>query len=190
MRVVLRALPSLFLIAFLLAPLAAFAQVKDEVSDVTGVRRIVSEELRDVTIETYAGNDAAIAAEFESDPDDDDTTWVLAFYGFAESTTGMATASQVSLSVDGRPVQPLRVEGRVRRLDGSVVEIKKAYFTRPVFDRIGRATDVTASVGSATFDISKSARQDMRIILDMIAPERTRRTASSTGNGSGDSGNR
>lgn len=191
MRVVLRFLPSLFLLAFLLAPLTSSAQVKDEVSDVTDVRRVVSEELRDVTIETYAGNDAAIAAEYESDPDEDDTTWVIAFYGFAENTTGMATASQVSLMVDGRPVQPLRVDGRVRRLDGSIVEIKKAYFTRPVFDRIGRASTVTATIGSATFDISKTARQDMRIILDMIPAERSRRTASSTGNGgSGDSGNR
>lgn len=177
MRAVLRVLPLLPLLAFLLSS-SAVAQVKDEVSDVTGVHRIVSEELRDIAIDTYAGNDAALAAEYESDPDESEsTTWVMAFYGFAESPTGMATASQVSLLVDGRPVQPLRVEGRVRRLDGSVVEIKKAYFTRPVYDRIGRASEVTATIGTATFEVSKSARQDMRIILDKVPSDAKRPTA-------------
>jgi len=160
----------------------ASGQIKDEVSDITGDRRVMSKNLRDITIQQYPGNDAGMLAKYEQDSDSDETTWSIVFYGFADSTTTVTAVDQITVEADGQQVQPLNVESKLRRMDdGTVVEIKTAFFSRSIFDRIARANSMTISIGAATFTASKRARRDMRRILDTVPPANPRPTASSDG---------
>lgn len=158
-----------------------FAQVTDEVSSYTDVRRVKSAELRDISIKKYPGNDAAMMAEHESDPSADEDVWALSFYGFTAEPTSVSNAQEVLIVIDGSPVQPLRVESKSRSIDGDMIEIKKAFFSRPIFQRIASAQTMKVSIGAAMFEVSERARKDMRLILDKIPAQDGRRTASNDG---------
>mgnify|MGYP006273862335 FL=1 len=159
------------------------AQLKDEVSSITGTHRIASESLRDVLIRSYDGNDAGLRAAYESS-DTDGESWILSLYGFADSPTGLASAN-VQLTVDGSPVRPLRMNGRTRAFNGSTLEIRSLVFSRPVFVQIAQGSTVKVTAGSAAFELSKYARRDMQRILDRVLPADGRRTASSDSGSTG-----
>jgi hypothetical protein len=159
----------------------ALAQVTDEVSSYTKVRRVKSAELKDIAIKKYPGNDAALMAEYESDPEAGETTWALSFYGFASEPTSVSSAQEVIIVADGSPVQPLRVESKSRSIDGDIIEIKKAYFSRPIFQRLASAETMKVTIGAAVFEVSPRAREDMQTILDKIPAQDGRRTASTDG---------
>jgi hypothetical protein len=172
----------LVFVPLLLAPVSSFAQITDKVSDITGERRVMSKNLRDITIQSYPGNDAGILAKYEADSESGEETWSLGVYGFADSTTSMTAVQQITLEAGGEQVQPLQVEGKTRRMDdGTVVEIKTATFTRSIFARIARAESMTITIGAATFTASRRARRDMRTILETVPPPNARPTASSDG---------
>lgn len=177
-----RSLPLLFALALLLIAGPAHAQVEKEVSDVTGVTRISSQELNDITIQTYAGNDAAIGAEYESDPETGETTWSIKIYGFADEATSLSTATQVFFQIGGQQVQPLQVETKTRSMgDDTVLEVKTTTFSRTIFERIATAPEVSLAIGAARFDLSERSREDLRDILNMVPAADTSRTASSAG---------
>jgi hypothetical protein len=140
---------------------------------------VASESLRDVLIETYAGSDVGLRAEYVSE-ENGRVSWTLSFYGFADAPTGFATAPNVRLVADGTTMQPLRTSGKTRTMqDGSVLEIRTLTFSRPVFERIARAESVKATVGSAQLTLSGYSRRDMERILDRVLPASGQRTASS-----------
>ncbi|PEN12639.1 hypothetical protein CRI94_14080 [Longibacter salinarum] len=159
----------------------AVAQVTDEVSSYTKVRRVKSAELKDIDIKKYPGNDAALMAEFESDPESSESTWALSFYGFTAEPTSMSSAQEIIIVVDGSPVQPLRIESKSRSIDGDIIEIKKAFFSRPIFQRLASAEAMKVTIGAAVFEVPKRAREDMQTILDKIPAKDGRRTASTDG---------
>jgi hypothetical protein len=168
------------LLVALLAAGPALSQVTDEVSSYTDVRRVKSAELKDIAIKNYPGNDAALMAEFESDPAGE-STWALSFYGFTPEPTSMSSAQEVLIVADGSPVQPLRVESKSRSIDGDIIEIKKAFFSRPIFQRLAAAQTMKVTIGAAVFEVPERARSDMQTILDKIPAEDGRRTASTDG---------
>ena len=155
-----------FVVLLFVAPV--FSQVTDEVSSYTDVRRVKSSELKDIAIKKYPGNDAAMMAEYESNPNADEDVWALSFYGFTAEPTSVSNAQDVLIVVDGSPVQPLRVESKSRSIEGDMIEIKKAFFSRPIFQRIATAETMKVTIGAAVFEVSKRARNDMRLILDKI----------------------
>jgi len=166
--------------AALLVAAPAIAQVTDEVSSYTDTRRVKSAELKDITIKKYPGNDAAMMAEYESASEGDDV-WALSFYGFAAEPTSMSDAQDILIVADGSPVQPLRVTSKSRSIDGDIIEIKKAFFSRPIFQRLASAQTMKVTIGSAVFEVSERSRKDMQLILDKIPAQDGRRTASNDG---------
>ena len=177
------------LFAFVLSTSPVAAQVTDEVSSYTKVRRVKSDELQDIMIQKYPGDDAAVAAEYTSDPETEETTWTLTFYGFTNEPTSMSSAQQVLIEMDGQPVQPLRVESKSRTIDGDLIEMKTVFFSRPIFQRLASAESVKVTIGAAVFTMPERSRKDMQLILDKIPAEDGRRTASSDGS-TADGGNR
>jgi len=168
---------SLLMLSLMVASPAAAQEISDEVSSYTDVRRVKSAELRDIRIESYPGTDAALKAEYVSRPSTQETTWSLAFYGFASEPTSMSSAQDVQIVADGSPLQPLRVESKSRTVDGDVIEIKTVFFSRPIFARIAAAETVEVTIGAATFTAPRNARIDMELILNAIPGKDGRRTA-------------
>lgn len=146
------------------------AQIKEEMSDVTDSKRLVSEDMRPLVDETYNGSHATFRAEYEHSSDGD-ATWTVSLYGFADDTTAMSEASRVHVDADGQSLEPLRVTSRTRHVGDSVLEIKRADFTRPAFERIATAEWVTFSVGPAEFESTPPSRKDLRLILDQVSRE-------------------
>lgn len=167
--------------AALLVAAPAIAQVTDEVSSYTDTRRVKSAELKDIAIKKYPGNDAAMMAEYESSPNADEDVWALSFYGFTAEPTSMSDAQDILIVADGSPVQPLRVTSKSRSIDGDMIEIKKAFFSRPIFQRLASAQTMEVTIGSAVFEVSERSRKDMQLILDKIPAQDGRRTASNDG---------
>jgi hypothetical protein len=168
---------SLIGLPLLFASPAAAQRVDDEISSYTDVRRVKSAELRDIRIESYPGNDAALKAEYVSRPGTQETTWALSFYGFASEPTSMSAAQSVQILADGSPLQPLRVESKSRTVDGDVIEIKTVFFSRPIFARIAAAETVEVTIGAAKFTAPRNTRIDMELILNAIPGKDGRRTA-------------
>lgn len=162
----------------LLATGPAQAQIKQEVSDATGTERLVSEEMQNLVTRTYPGH-ASFRAEYEHRPEDD-PIWRLSFYGFTNVETDMSAAETVQMQVDGQTITPLRVESNTRELDGSLLEIKHADFTRADFEQIATAERVAASIGPAQFELTRPTRADLRRILERVPEENGPPTASST----------
>jgi len=180
-RILHRALPAalVLLLAWCAPPVAA--QVTDEVSDITGVRRVASDEIQDIQINTYKGNDAGVRASCELDSEAGEEQWTVALYAFADATTSVSAAQQMQFEVDGALVQPLRVESRTRQMSGTTLEVKTAYFSRSIFAQIANAEMVTMQAGAASFELSPNAQNDMKKILEIIPPADARRTASNDG---------
>ena len=174
----------LLLAISLLLPSTSHAQLKEDVSSITGTHRIASEALRDVLIESYEGNDIGLRAAYESN-DEEGTSWILSLYGFADASTNFATAPNVQLIVDGSSVQPLEITGKTRPLDGSVLEIRNLIFSRPIFEQIANAQSVEAVIGSAKVTLSSYSRRDMGTILERVSASSNRRTASSDSGSTG-----
>lgn len=161
----------LFFVSLLIAPLVADAQVQERVSDITGVERFVSEDLRDVDLHSYLGDDIAFRAEHERNPMSGEEAWKLTFYGFANSSTDFSSASRVLVWIDGQRIRANDAESRTRRMDDSVMETVTAYFSPSQFERMANAEQLEFTIGSAEFDLSFAQRADMRSIMDMVANE-------------------
>lgn len=175
-----------FLTALLLPLLgtgpAATAQIKTEVSDVTEMKRLVSEEMRTLVNETYGGSYATFRAEYKRTPDGE-VSWTVSLYGFAEDRTALSTATTVRVQADGQSIEPINVESSTRRVDNSLLEIKRAAFTRPAFEQIATASSVTFSAGPTSFEATRPSRKDLRIILEQV-PREGPQTANSEGDSS------
>jgi len=174
MRYVLSLLLSLALLA---ASGPALAQIKKEVSDVTGAERLVSKSMRNLITSSYPGH-ASFRAEYENPPDGN-LLWMLSIFGFAEEPTEMTAVDDVTLTADGQTITPTQVSSRKRKLDDSIVEIKKVVFTRSAFEQIATAKTVMATVGSIRFEFTRPVRKDLRLILDRVPKGKGPQTASS-----------
>jgi hypothetical protein len=169
-------LPLLLSLA-LLSSDPALAQIKEEISEVTGAERLVSKEMRSLVTISYPGH-GSFRAEYENPPEKD-PVWRLSFYGFVEDTTAMTSAGDVRLTVDGQTITPQRIVSQTRTLDTSILEIKHTTFTRSAFRRIATATEVTASMGPIQFEFTRPLRKDLRLILDRVPKRKGPQTASS-----------
>lgn len=168
---------SLVLVGILFGTSLTFAQIKEEVSEITGVKRVESEDMNQLYAEEYGGSHATLRAEYVDDPNDG-TSWVLSFYGFADNATEVSETNQFRVLADGQQFEPLRLESRTREVNNSLIEVKRAAFTRSAFEGIAEAKDVTISIGSTEFLAIRPRREDMRLILDRVPAEEVPSTAS------------
>jgi len=173
----MRRVLALFLCALLLGAAPTTAQVEMSTSDVTGVTRIASTDMRAVVADAYPGQ-ARYRAVYTNDPDGG-ATWSLVFYGFAEDTTDMGRATQVRVRADGQTIQPAQVTSDARSMNGTLLEIKRTAFPRSAYQRIATAQNVRVLIGPARFRITRPLRSDMRRILDRVPPGGRPPTASS-----------
>jgi hypothetical protein len=172
----MRYLLSLALSLLLLGTGPALAQIKKEVSEITGATRLVSKSMRTLVSQSYPGH-GSFRAEYENPPNKA-PIWTLSFFGFAKARTAMTAASTVQLQVDGQTITPLSVESRTREMEDSILEIKEATFTRASFEQIATAQNVTATVGSLSFEMTRPLRKDLRRILDRVPKGKGPQTAS------------
>lgn len=173
----MRSFVSLVLVGILFGSSLTFAQVKEKVSEITGVQRVESEDMNPIYAEEYTGSHATLRAEYVNDPNDG-TSWVLSFYGFADNPTEVSETNQFRVLADGQQFEPIRLESRTREINNSLIEIKRAAFTRAAFEDIAVAKDVTISIGPAEFLAIRPRREDMRLILDRVPAEEVPSTAS------------
>ena len=172
------------LVGALLGAAPALAQVETEVSDATGTTRIESTGMRALTNEQYDGSHAAFRAAYVDAPDAA-PAWVLTVYGFADTTTSMSRSNRLRVQAGGRWVEPTRLTSKTRRVDGTLLEIKRAVFSRPAFEAIAGAQTVTITVGAARFATIHARLKDLRLILERVPRDggapRTASTDSSGG---------
>jgi len=176
-----RGLAAALLVGLLLAPAAA-AQIETEVSTVTGTERIESADMRALHVEQYAGSHAAFRAAYVNDPDDG-IAWTLSVYGFTETPTPMSEANDLRVTADGRAFTPTQLTSKTRRVDGTVLEIKRAVFPRSAFEAIATAEAVRLTIGGAQFSAIHARRSDLRRILEQVPENPTPRTASTDSSG-------
>lgn len=149
----------------------AAQQITEKANDITGVTRLSSAEMRPLHSPNYPGTHATFRAEYEHDRQDEES-WSLSFYGFAEDTTALSTATTVRVNANGQSLEPLRVESRTRQVGETLLEINRAVFTRPAFEQIATAQSlVTATIGPYQFEAIHARREDMRLILDRVPRE-------------------
>jgi hypothetical protein len=65
-------------------------------------------------------------------------------------------------------LEPSRIVSKTRALDGTLLETKQLFFSRPQFVQVARADSVTLTVGSLSFPIDRVLRTDLRLILDQV----------------------
>lgn len=171
---------SLVLSLLLLGSAPALAQIEEKISDVTGAKRLVSADMRNLVSNSYPGH-GSFQAEYENSPEKD-PIWRLSFYGFAQDTTKMTAANDVRLTADGQRITPTRVVSKTRKLENSTLEIKEASLTRSAFEQIATAQEVTATIGPFQFDFTHPLRKDLRLILDRVPKGKGPQTASSDEN--------
>lgn len=167
-------------IALLATSGPALAQVKKEVSDVTGAERLVSKDMRNLLSRSYPGH-GSFRAEYENPPEET-PVWQLSLFGFTDERTEMTATTEVTkvtLTVDGQTITPAQVTSRTRELENSIVEIKNMTFPRSTFEQIATAETVTATVGSIRFEFTRPLRKDLRLILDRVPKGKGPQTASS-----------
>jgi hypothetical protein len=176
-----RGLVSVLLVGLLFAP-ATVAQIEREVSEVTGVERIESADMRDLRIEQYEGSHASFRAAYVNDPDEG-IAWELSFYGFTESPTPVSETNTFRVQADGQSFEPTQLTSKTRQIDSTTLEIKRASFSRSTFETIATADQVTFSIGAAQFTAPRLDRGDMRRILKELPSDPTPRTASTDSSG-------
>lgn len=144
----------------------ASAQIKRDTSAVTGIERLVSDDMRSLVSRSYPGH-ASFRAQYERPPGEE-PVWSVLFYGFADDTTGMSRAPDVRFQADGQSLTARRVESRVRTLEQSVMEITQAVLAQSAFEQIATADNVTATIGSSQFQFTHPLRGDLRQILERV----------------------
>jgi hypothetical protein len=174
----MRYLASLLLSLALLGTGPALAQIKKDVSEITGATRLVSKSMRSLVTESYPGH-GSFRAEYENPPGKA-PIWRLSFFGFAEARTEMTAASTVRVQADGQTLSPLKVSSRTRELEDSILEIKEATFPRADFERIATAQTVSVTMGAVSFRMTRPLRKDLRLILDRVPEGEGPQTASTT----------
>lgn len=140
-------------------------QVKTSVSDVTGVRQIASANLRPLSAPSYPGSHTAFRAVYENAPDRA-ATWQLVLFGYTADTTALSQTPRVRLRTDGTQLEPSRIVSDTRSLDGTLLEVKRLFFTRQQFAQVARADSVTLNVGTLPFPMDRVLRTDLRLVLD------------------------
>lgn len=144
----------------------ASAQIKQDTSAITGIDRLVSEDMRSLISASYPGH-TSFRAQYEHTPGEE-PVWSVLFYGFADDTTDMSSATQVQFQADDQSLTARRVESRVRTLEQSVMEITEAIIDRSAFEQIATAEEVTATIGSSQFQFTRPLRADFRLILNRV----------------------
>ena len=174
-----------FLLSFLLTALFLFglfgsgfahAQIKNTESEITGATRWESTGMRSLYDQTYAGHHASFQAEYVKHPEEG-TSWVVSFYGFTKDTTQVSRTNQFLVKADGQPLEPIQLTSKTRRLDDTLLEIKRAVFSRSSFETIATAREVSISIGSAQFLAVHPRRKDLRLILDRVPDQQGPQTA-------------
>jgi polyisoprenoid-binding protein YceI len=151
-------------------------------NEVTGTRRIVSTDLRNVPSSRYTGTSAGLQATVRV-PSDRAPEWGVTLYGFAEEATGLADAEEVTLQTEGQSLRPDSVTGSTRTLeDGTSVEILEMSLSRSAFETLAEALTASATVGPAHFPLPWRARRDLRLILDATPPNSSGPATSQEGN--------
>jgi hypothetical protein len=178
----LRGLASLLLVGGLVGAGPARAQIETEVSDVTGTKRIESRGMRSLHAPQYDGSHASFRAAYVNDPGEG-TRWTLTVYGFTETTTPVGRANQFLVEADGQLFEPARLTSKTREVDGTLLEIKRAAFSRSAFAAIAGAQTVTISIGPTQFTAIHARRADLRRILDRVPNSTTPPTASTDSSG-------
>lgn len=178
---VFRGLVSIMFGGLLFVP-ATMAQIEREVSEVTGVERIESADMRSLRVEQYEGSHASFRAAYVNDPDDG-IAWEVSFYGFTDAATSVSETNAFRVQADGQSFEPTQLTSKTREVNGTMLEIKRAAFARSAFEAIATAESVTFSIGSAQFTAPHTRRSDMRRILDEAPDEPTPRTASTDSSG-------
>lgn len=173
----MRTVISLLVIGIFFGTASTFAQVKKEVSDITGIERIESTSMRSLHDKQYEGHHASFRAEYVKHPSDG-VSWALMVYGFTTDTTQVSAANTFRVQADGQQFEPTRLESKSRTVSSKLLEIKRAVFPRSAFETIATAQDVTISIGSAQFVAIHPRRNDMRLILDRVPAESSPQTAS------------
>lgn len=153
------------------------AQIKKDVSEVTGIKRLESKSMRSLYDKQYAGSHASFRAEYAQDPDEG-ASWALMFYGFTKDTTQVSRTNQFLVKADGKQLEPIRLESKTRSVSNSLLEVKRAVFTRSGFEQIATAQNVEISIGKSQFMAVRPRRQDMRLILDRVPAQKGPQTAS------------
>lgn len=153
-------------VLFLLAPVAVIGQIEKKVSSVDETVRLVSTDMHLLVTESYPGY-ARYRAEYEK-PSGGEATWGLSFYGFADDTTSMNSASEVRFQADGQSLSPVEVTSTTRSLNDQTVEIKRVDFSRTTFQQLATAEEVIATIGPFGFELLKPSRNDLRLILDRV----------------------
>jgi len=178
---VFRGLVSIMFGGLLFVP-ATMAQIEREVSEVTGVERIESADMRSLRVEQYEGSHASFRAAYVNDPDEG-IAWKLTFYGFTESPTQVSETNTFRVQADGQSFEPTQLTSKTRQIDGTRLEIKRGTFPPSAFETIATAEVVTFSIGAAQFTVPRSRRSDMRRILEEAPDDPTPRTASTDSSG-------
>lgn len=173
----MRSVLSSLLVGALLGSSVCFAQVESKVSEVSGVKRIESASMTSLHSLNYGGSHASFRAAYANDPEEG-TSWILSFYGFTDEETAVSRTNKFLVQADGQQFEPMRLESKTRNLDDRLIEVKRAVFSRSVFEAIALAQDVTISIGPAEFTAIRPRREDMRLILDRVPDENTPQTAS------------
>lgn len=173
----MRTLISLLVVGIFFGTASTFAQVKKEVSDITGIERIESTGMRSLYDKKYDGHHASFRAEYVNHPDDG-PSWALTVYGFTTDTTQVSRTNTLLVQADGQQFEPTRLESKSRTINQYLLEIKRAVFPRSAFETIASAQDVSLSIGSAQFVAIHPRRKDMRLILDRVPATSSPQTAS------------
>lgn len=143
-------------------------QVETSVSDVTGVRQVASADLRPLPVPSYPGSHTAFRAVYETAPDRA-ATWQLVLFGYTADTTALSRTPRVRLRTDGTQLKPNRIVSDTRTLDGTLLEVKRLFFTRSQFAQVARADSVILTVGSLPIRMNRVLRTDLRLILDRVS---------------------
>jgi hypothetical protein len=162
----MRPLLSVVLIAVVLVG-PTRAQIEKKTSPVTETVRLVSTDMRSLAAPSSYPGHARFRAECELAADGAPAWW-LSFYGFVDQTTALNAATTLRLSADGESITPRRIESQTRRLDDSVIEIKRAAFARSSYETLATAEVVTATIGGFKFTLARPLRKDLRLMLDRV----------------------
>ena len=158
---------SLFLGIVLLGySVPATAQVQHETSEITGEERVSSTGLRDTDVKNYAGDDIAYKVEYTYQPDTEEESWNVTFYGFADRATDMARTDRILTWMNDQRRQLDNTAARTRQMDGEVMEMQTVTLSASLFRRMATVDMVQFTIGSAEFDLPYDYRADMRAVLE------------------------
>lgn len=129
-----------------------------------GTRVVKSEETRPIWSDDFAATQAGFEAIYRK-ADGAAPSWQLAVV--STGTSAMSTTDQVRLEVDGKFLQPLRIDNsRETRPDGQPVVRRSMVFSASIFEQISQADRVVVEVGPRRYRLPYIVRADLRTLVD------------------------